>query len=29
MSGRNRITVLNDFFWRYLGPRHSAASIDE
>jgi NADH dehydrogenase len=29
LGGRNRITVLNDFFWRYLGPRHSAASIDE
>ncbi|WP_170222946.1 NAD(P)/FAD-dependent oxidoreductase [Nonomuraea turkmeniaca] len=29
LGGRNRITVLNDFFWRYLGPRHSAASVAE
>ncbi|WP_336216197.1 NAD(P)/FAD-dependent oxidoreductase [Nonomuraea sp. LPB2021202275-12-8] len=29
LGGRNRITVLNDFFWRYLGPRHSAASVTE
>lgn len=29
LGGRNRITVLNDFFWRYLGPRHSAASLAE
>jgi NADH dehydrogenase len=29
LGGRNRITVLVDFFWRYLGPRRSAASVAE
>lgn len=29
LGGRNRLTVLIDFFWRYLGPRRSAASVAE
>lgn len=29
LGGRNRVTVLIDFFWRYLGPRRSAASVAE
>ncbi|MEU6711611.1 NAD(P)/FAD-dependent oxidoreductase [Nonomuraea sp. NPDC046802] len=27
LGGRNRISVLVNFFWRYLGPRRSATSV--
>ncbi|MEU8246119.1 NAD(P)/FAD-dependent oxidoreductase [Nonomuraea sp. NPDC048916] len=27
LGGRNRITVLVNFLWRYFGPRRSAASV--
>ncbi|MEV4112279.1 NAD(P)/FAD-dependent oxidoreductase [Nonomuraea sp. NPDC049695] len=27
LGGRNRVTVLLNFFWRYFGPRRSAASV--
>ncbi|MEV0232561.1 NAD(P)/FAD-dependent oxidoreductase [Nonomuraea sp. NPDC050786] len=29
LGGRNRVTVLLNFFWRYFGPRRSAASVTQ
>ncbi|GAA3229869.1 NAD(P)/FAD-dependent oxidoreductase [Nonomuraea helvata] len=29
LGGRNRLTVLLNFFWRYFGPRRSAASVTQ
>ncbi|MCG5218123.1 NAD(P)/FAD-dependent oxidoreductase [Streptosporangium sp. KLBMP 9127] len=29
LGGRNRITVLVNFFWRYAGPRHAATSVSQ
>ncbi|GIH27704.1 6-phosphogluconate dehydrogenase [Acrocarpospora phusangensis] len=29
LGGRNRLTVLIDFLWRYAGPRRTAASVIE
>ncbi|MER7502799.1 NAD(P)/FAD-dependent oxidoreductase [Nonomuraea pusilla] len=29
LSGRNRISVLLNFFWRYVGPRRTATQVGE
>ncbi|MDX3108565.1 NAD(P)/FAD-dependent oxidoreductase [Nonomuraea angiospora] len=29
LGGRNRMTVLLNFFWRYFGPRRAATSVTE
>ncbi|MEV4100675.1 NAD(P)/FAD-dependent oxidoreductase [Nonomuraea sp. NPDC049649] len=29
LGGRNRMNVLINFFWRYAGPPHSAASVSQ